>query len=75
MVKVKAQVMTRDEGTGMWVPMSGGGMSVVSLHRVLARCVAGLNDDADDAAYVILGQRIADKSVRYGAVLFVALIV
>lgn len=60
LVTVKAQVMTRDDSTGMWVPLSGGGMSVVSLHRVLT---PRADNDGDDVTYVILGQRIADRSV------------
>lgn len=31
--KVKAQVMTRDDSTGLWLPISGGGLSHVMLIR------------------------------------------
>ncbi len=57
LVRVKAQVMTRDDSTGGWVPMGGGGMSKVGLHKLAS-------SDADQLhEYLIHGQRIADQSV------------
>ena len=57
-VRVKAQVMTKDESTGGWVPLGRGGMSIVGLRRLIIA-------DGDDftAEYLLHGQRIADKSV------------
>ena len=59
-VQVKAQVMTRDEGTGGWVPFGKGGMSIIGLRRVTIA-------DRDDVTteYLLHGQRIADKSVSF----------
>lgn len=58
LVRVKAQVMTRDDSTGGWVPMGGGGMSIVGLRKL------GVQDGNDaDAEYLIQGQRIADQAV------------
>lgn len=62
LLRVKAQVMTRDNETGMWVPLGGGGMSVISLHRVHA---PGTNGDGKDVTCLILGERIADRIVGY----------
>lgn len=33
MVRVRAQVMTRDDSSGGWVPLSGGGLANVSVRR------------------------------------------
>ncbi|XP_043281942.1 sprouty-related, EVH1 domain-containing protein 3 isoform X2 [Venturia canescens] len=33
LVRVQAQVMTRDDSTGGWVPLSGGGLANVSVRR------------------------------------------
>lgn len=62
LLRVKAQVMTRDNETGMWVPLGGGGMSVISLHRVHT---PGTNGDGKDVTCLILGERIADRIVGY----------
>jgi hypothetical protein len=32
-VRVRAQVMTRDDSSGGWVPLSGGGLANVSVRR------------------------------------------
>ena len=58
LVRVKAQVMTRDESTGGWVPLGRGGMSVVGLRRLIT--AAGEDVTAE---YRLHGQRIADQSV------------
>lgn len=52
---VKAQVMTRDESTGGWVPLGGGGMSLVGLQRNSAKNGA--------AEYTIIGQKLSDQTV------------
>lgn len=33
LVRVRAQVMTRDDSSGGWVPLSGGGLANVSVRR------------------------------------------
>ena len=58
-MRVKAQVMTRDDSTGGWVPMGGGGMSIVGLRKL----VITSNGDDIRHEYLIHGQRIADQSV------------
>lgn len=35
LVRVRAQVMTRDDSSGGWVPLSGGGLANVSVRRRL----------------------------------------
>ena len=59
-MQVKAQVMTIDETLGGWVPMGGGGMSVVGLRKFI---VSNGNGEDVRHEYLIHGQRIADKSV------------
>ena len=60
LVRVKAQVMVRDDSTGGWVPLGRGGMSLVGLRRqVLA---ASLSSELHHE-YLIYGRRISDKSV------------
>jgi len=67
-MQVKAQVMMRDDSSGGWVPVSGGGMSLVSLLR-RGRSPTGVDiisdvRDSDDAReYIILGRRITDDAV------------
>jgi len=58
-VRVKAQVMTRDESTGGWVPLGRGGMSVVGLRRL----ITSTGSDNVTTEYRLHGQRIADQSV------------
>jgi len=57
-VRVKAQVMTRDESTGGWVPLGRGGMSVVGLRRLITASGEDVTTE-----YRLQGQRIADQSV------------
>jgi len=57
-VRVRAQVMTRDESTGGWVPLGRGGMSVVGLRRLTTA-----SDKDIMTEYRLHGQRIADQSV------------
>jgi len=69
LVAVKAQVMSRDDQKGGWVPRGAGGMSIISLCRLPARAAAPgpAPASADLAAcsreLLIYGRRIADKSV------------
>ncbi len=58
LVRVKAQVMTRDDSTGGWVPMGGGGMSIVGLRKLVINTADDIKHE-----YLIHGQRIADQSV------------
>ncbi|RWS09257.1 protein son of sevenless-like isoform X2 [Dinothrombium tinctorium] len=53
--KVRAQVMTRDDSTGGWVPIKGGGLSSVVLVK------KKLSDDLSE--YLIVGRRIEDQQI------------
>lgn len=60
--------MTRDDSTGGWVPMGGGGLSNVSVRK------RGLSSDPtipDDVKheYLIFGKRISDQSVSCSFIL------
>lgn len=49
LVRVRAQVMTRDDSSGGWVPMDGGGLSNVSVRKrmlPIAMSVAGCVNSA-----------------------------
>lgn len=61
LVKVKAQVMTRDDSSGGWVPTSGGGMSLVGLRTLSSSNV--------DLQYLIDGRRVSDRTVTLSCVL------
>ena len=50
--------MTRDDSTGGWVPMGGGGMSIVGLRKLIVSNGEDLRHE-----YHIHGQRIQDQSV------------
>jgi len=54
LVQVRAQVMTRDDSSGGWLPTNGGGMSVVGVHA--APPPANMN-------YMIRGRRVCDQAV------------
>lgn len=58
LVRVRAQVMTRDDTQGGWFPMGGGGLSNVSVCK---RLVPSENDSKHE--YLIYGKRISDQSV------------
>lgn len=58
LVKVRAQVMTRDESTEGWLPLQGGGLANVSI-RKRARM-----PDVGGHEYIIYGQRISDQTVN-----------
>ena len=63
-VRVRAQVMMRDDSTGGWVPMGGGGLSNVSVRRRKLHH----QEDFDQPCrheYLIHGKRISDNSVRF----------
>ncbi|XP_034231263.1 sprouty-related, EVH1 domain-containing protein 1 isoform X4 [Thrips palmi] len=57
LVRVRAQVMTRDDSTGGWVPMGGGGLSNVSVRK------RSITPEETNHEYLIFGKRISDQSV------------
>lgn len=59
LVRVRAQVMTRDDSTGGWVPMGAGGLSNVSV------CKGSVPGEDDKIEYLICGRRITDHSVSF----------
>lgn len=58
MVRVRAVVMTRDDSSGGWVPMGGGGLSHVTL------CKVPHPDEGQRCQYLINGERLRDQTVR-----------
>ncbi|CAH4037577.1 sprouty-related, EVH1 domain-containing protein 1 [Pieris brassicae] len=73
-VRVRAQVMCRDEGTGGWVALSGGGLADVMVGRRSGHFVTGIDDAAFESSsdaptpmlpyeYYIHGKRISDNTV------------
>ena len=61
MVRVNAQVMTRDDSAGGWNPIKGG-IAVVGLRKQL---VLPCETDDPQHEYLIHGQRIKDQSVSH----------
>jgi sprouty-related EVH1 domain-containing protein len=59
-VRVRAQVMMRDDSTGGWLPMGGGGLSNVSVRK---RRVQHEDDQPCKHEYLIHGKRISDQAV------------
>ncbi|KFM59851.1 Sprouty-related, EVH1 domain-containing protein 2, partial [Stegodyphus mimosarum] len=57
LVRVRAQVMTRDDSTGGWVPMGGGGLSNVSVRKRI------ISEDDTKPEYLICGKRISDQTM------------
>jgi len=55
LVQVRAQVMTRDDSSGGWLPTNGGGMSVVGVHAS--------SSSPADSHYMIRGRRVCDQAV------------
>lgn len=64
LVKVRAQVMTRDESTEGWLPLAGGGLANVSIRKR-----ARLPPDVGGHEYIIYGQRISDQTVILSCVI------
>lgn len=62
LVRVRAQVMTRDDSTGGWVPMGGGGLSNVSVRKRGLTADPTIPDDVKHE-YLIFGKRISDQTV------------
>ncbi|BES88387.1 Sprouty protein (Spry) [Nesidiocoris tenuis] len=65
LVRVRAQVMVRDDSTGGWVPMGGGGLSSVSVRK---RTVLSAPQDTKHE-YLIFGQRISDQAIILSCVI------
>eukprot|EP00094_Tigriopus_californicus_P011686 TCALIF_11291-PA protein Name:"Similar to Spred2 Sprouty-related, EVH1 domain-containing protein 2 (Rattus norvegicus)" AED:0.12 eAED:0.12 QI:0/0.6/0.5/0.66/0.6/0.66/6/393/690 len=59
-VRVRAQVMMRDDSTGGWVPMGGGGLSNVSVRK---RKIHHEDDQPCKHEYLIHGKRISDQTI------------
>jgi len=59
LVRVRAQVMMRDDSTGGWLPMGGGGLSNVSVRKRAITC----DRDESKHEYLIFGKRISDQSI------------
>ncbi|KAJ6645334.1 Sprouty-related, EVH1 domain-containing protein 2 [Pseudolycoriella hygida] len=64
LVKVRAQVMTRDESTEGWLPLAGGGLANVSIRKR-----SRLPPDVGGHEYIIYGQRISDQTVILSCVI------
>ncbi|XP_031622119.1 sprouty-related, EVH1 domain-containing protein 2 isoform X2 [Contarinia nasturtii] len=64
LVKVRAQVMTRDESTEGWLPLAGGGLANVSIRKR-----ARLPPEVGGHEYIIYGQRISDQTIILSCVI------
>ncbi|XP_055311058.1 sprouty-related, EVH1 domain-containing protein 2 isoform X2 [Sitodiplosis mosellana] len=64
LVKVRAQVMTRDESTEGWLPLAGGGLANVSIRKR-----ARLPPEIGEHEYIIYGQRISDQTIILSCVI------
>ncbi|XP_028597875.2 sprouty-related, EVH1 domain-containing protein 3 [Podarcis muralis] len=56
MVRVRAVVMTRDDSSGGWVPMGGGGLSHVTI------CKVRRPEEGRRRQYLISGERLRDQT-------------
>lgn len=56
-VRVRAVVMTRDDSSGGWVPLGGGGLSHVVI------CKGRSNEGRGRREYIIRGERLRDRAV------------
>lgn len=56
-VRVRAVVMTRDDSSGGWVPLGGGGLSHVVI------CKGRSHDGRGQREYIIRGERLRDRAV------------
>ena len=56
-VRVRAVVMTRDDSSGGWVPLGGGGLSHVII------CKGRSPDGRGRREYIIHGERLRDRAV------------
>ncbi|XP_025830468.1 sprouty-related, EVH1 domain-containing protein 1 isoform X2 [Agrilus planipennis] len=66
LVRVRAQVMSRDDSSGGWVPLGGGGLSNVSVRKRPRACPSaapGQEVAKPKHDYLIYGKRISDQSI------------
>ncbi|XP_018497512.1 sprouty-related, EVH1 domain-containing protein 1 [Galendromus occidentalis] len=73
LIRVRAQVMVRDDSTGGWVPLGGGGLSQVSVRKKLSLVPQEENTSGPNQGscnytsyktdYQIYGKRISDQNV------------
>ncbi|CAG09043.1 unnamed protein product, partial [Tetraodon nigroviridis] len=56
-VRVRAVVMTRDDSSGGWVPLGGGGLSHVVIRKGRS------HDSRGRREYIICGERLRDRAV------------
>ncbi len=56
-VRVRAVVMTRDDSSGGWVPLGGGGLSHVII------CKGRSSEGRGRREHVIRGERLRDRAV------------
>ncbi|KAM4690375.1 sprouty-related, EVH1 domain-containing protein 1 [Rhinophrynus dorsalis] len=61
--RVRAVVMTRDDSSGGWLQLGGGGLSWVTVYKTLPADESGSSD------FVVQGERIKDKAVVLECVL------
>ena len=80
LVRVRAQVMMREDSTGGWVPLGGGGLSHVAVRKRKVSCdwstpavlscdwsqVQHEDDPPCKHEYLICGKRISDQKVGCG---------
>ncbi|XP_014274571.1 sprouty-related, EVH1 domain-containing protein 2 isoform X1 [Halyomorpha halys] len=66
LVRVRAQVMIRDDSTGGWVPMGGGGLSNVSVRK---RVITSEHSEETKHEYLIYGKRISDQAIILSCVI------
>lgn len=65
-MRVRAQVMSRDDSSGGWVPLGGGGLSDVSVRkrpRATPSTAPGTDAIKPKHDYLIYGKRISDQNV------------
>lgn len=66
LVRVRAQVMARDESTEGWLPLQGGGLANVSIRK---RARLPPSQTGGGHEYIIYGQRISDQTVILSCVI------
>ncbi|XP_018409704.1 PREDICTED: sprouty-related, EVH1 domain-containing protein 1 [Nanorana parkeri] len=61
--RVRAVVMTRDDSSGGWLPLAGGGLSCVTVYKTLHP------EDNGSTDFLVHGERLRDKTVVLECVL------
>lgn len=67
-VRVRAVVMTRDDSSGGWVPLGGGGLSHVVI------CKGRSHGGKGRREYIICGERLRDRAVSVCVVSWTSLV-